>query len=244
MGSDWKQGLDAVRADEALKQRTREFVRRQRGRAAALRRTAYAACACLALCCVLAAGYWLYFVPTALISVDINPSLELSVNRLGRVIRVEGYNEDGQQLADSLDLVHKRYTQAVEQLLNSDTVQSCLARDEFLSLGVVEIDPQQGQTILQYLNSCTAGQANARCYALTPQQADEAHALGLSCGKYRAYQEVLACTDAYSPQEIGAMTMRQIRDLLAQLQAEDSPAAGAGNGQGNGQGNGHRYGRS
>lgn len=81
-----------------------------------------------------------------------------------------------------------------------------------------------------------------------PQQADEAHALGLSCGKYRAYQEVLACTDAYSAQEIGAMTMRQIRDLLAQLQAEDSPAAGSGNGQGSGQGsgqgNGHRYGRT
>ena len=48
-------------------------------------------------------GTWLYFTPTMEISVDINPSIELGVNRFDRVISVDGYNEDGQALAQLLD---------------------------------------------------------------------------------------------------------------------------------------------
>lgn len=262
MPTDWKTALDAVHADEALRQHTRQFVqdrlaRRQRpGRR--MRRAVCAACACLAV--LLLAGCGVYFTPTAVIGVDVNPSLELTVNRFDRVIRVSGRNEDGQQLADSLTLLHQTYTRAVEQVLESPAVQNCLAQDGALSLAVVEIDPGQGEAILQYLNDCTAGQENALCCALAPEEAQQARQLGLPYGKYRAYQEVLAYTDAYSPEEIAAMTMRQIRDLLARLQGEETGAetpggtnspggeapgqgCGPGNGQEGGQGNGHRYGR-
>ena len=253
MPHEWKEALDQIHADEALKQRTRQFVQqnmaRQRRPPAmrVVRRTLYAACACLAVC-LLAAGYYLYFTPTSIISVDINPSLELSVNRFDRVIDVTGYNEDGEQLAGTLDLLYQDYTQAVTQLLDSETVQTCLARDELLSIAVVEIDPQQGQTILQYVSSCTAQHRNAYCYSLAPEEVEQAHEAGLSYGKYKAYQEILAYTDAYTPEQIGAMTMRQIRELLYSLQTGQepsavTPSAGGGYGHGGEHGNGNGYGR-
>ena len=253
MPHEWKEALDQIHADEALKQRTRQFVQqnmaRQRRPPAmrVVRRTLYAACACLAMC-LLAAGYYLYFTPTSIISVDINPSLELSVNRFDRVIDVTGYNEDGEQLAGTLDLLYQDFTQAVTQLLDSETVQTCLARDEFLSIAVVEIDPQQGQTILQYVSSCTAQHRNAYCYSLAPEEAEHAHETGLSYGKYKAYQEILAYTDAYTPEQINAMTMRQIRELLYSLQTGQepsavTPSAGGGYGHGGEHGNGNGYGR-
>ena len=34
-------------------------------------------------------GHWLYFEPTAEISIDINPSLELELNRFNHVLSVE-----------------------------------------------------------------------------------------------------------------------------------------------------------
>lgn len=252
MQHEWKEALDQIHADEALKQRTRQFVQEnlaKRRSAPALRvarRTLYAACACLAVC-LLAAGYHLYFTPTSIISVDINPSLELSVNRFDRIIDVTGYNEDGEQLAGTLDLMYQEYTQAVAQVLDSETVQTCLDRDELLSIAVVESDPQQGEAILQYLSSCTAGQQNAYCYRLDQEQVDQAHEWGLSYGKYKAYQDILAYTDAYTPQQIGAMTMRQIRELLYSLQTGSDPAstvpsAGGGYGYGGGNGNGNGYG--
>lgn len=246
MQSEFREALDGIRADDGLKRAARQFVygelekRRgvRRGRAA--RRALYAACACLALG-LFAAGHRLYFTPTSVISMDINPSIELSVNRFDRVIEVSGYNEDGAQLAETLDLLHRNYEQAVGQVLDSETVQTCLAADEFLSITVVEIDPQQGGDILQYLSGCTAGQANTRCYGVAPEDVEQAHALGLSYGKYRAYLDVLAYTDEYSPQQIAAMSMRQIRDLLQTLAADGAPSAPLGGGNGYG-GNGYGYG--
>ena len=53
--------------------------------------------ACLALVvALLGGGGWLWFTPTASVSVDINPSLELRLNRFSRVVAVEGANADGQ----------------------------------------------------------------------------------------------------------------------------------------------------
>ena len=247
MQSEFREALDQVRADPALKRSTRQFVygelekRRGARRGRRVRAALSAACACLALG-LFAAGYHLYFTPTSVISMDINPSIELSVNRFDRIIDVSGYNEDGTQLAETLDLLHRDYEQAVEQVLDSETVQTCLAKDEFLAITVGEIDPQLGDDILQYVAGCTAGQANARCYGVAPEEVEQAHGLGLSYGKYRAYLEVLAYTDQYSPQQIAAMTMRQIRELLQALGAGDassSTPAGGGNGSGAGGGNGY-----
>ena len=230
--------MDSIRADEALKGRTRQFVhaaleRRRGARARVLRRVA-AACACLAL---LVIGGRLYFRPASVISVDINPSLELTVNRFGRVTAVSPRNEDGQQLADELALLHQDYRQAVDKVLSSETVQACLAGEELLYLTVVEIDPDQGQAILQYLSERTAGQPNTLCCGVGAKEVEQAHSLGLSYGKYRIYQQILARTDRYTAAEIGSMTMRQLRDLLLELGAEDVPG---GNGHG-GQGAGHGW---
>lgn len=251
MQSELREALDLVRADEALKRSTRQFVygelEKRRGvrRGRTVRRALCAACACLALG-LFAAGHHLYFTPTSVISMDINPSIELSVNRFDRIIDVSGYNEDGTQLAETLDLLHQDYEQAVEQVLGSETVQTCLAGDEFLAITVVEIDPQQGDDILQYIAGCTAGQANTRCYGVTPEDVEQAHSLGLSYGKYRAYLDVLAYTDQYSPQQIAAMTMRQIRELLHALSSGEAPSSaptgGGGYGNGNGYGAGNGYG--
>lgn len=63
----------------------------------------HAACApALAVCLLLllsGGGYWVYFLPTAKIDIDINPSVALSINRFNKVLSVEGYNAGGQALA-------------------------------------------------------------------------------------------------------------------------------------------------
>ena len=62
--------------------------------------------ASLALC-IGGAGLW--FNPVTRIGLDINPSLEIRVNALDRVIALEGLNPDGEVLADALDVAGKPY---------------------------------------------------------------------------------------------------------------------------------------
>ena len=63
-------------------------------------------------------GHWLYFTPTARISIDVNPSIELEINRFDKVVSVDAYNDDGRELADSLEIRFMGYKEAVNQILD------------------------------------------------------------------------------------------------------------------------------
>lgn len=227
MRDEFKAAFGAVHAPEELKAHTRRalqpLVRRRRAR---LRAAGLAVAACVLL---LFGGCGLYFTPTSVISIDINPSLELSVNRFDRVIGAEGYNEDGKQLVQSLALTHRTYAQAVDRVLASKAVSDCLARDELLSIAVVESDARQGQEILDYLTACTARTPNAECYGVARQEVEQAHTVGLSYGKYRAYLELQALLPDITPDQVASMTMRQIRTLIAQQSGSTASAPGSGN---------------
>lgn len=93
-------------------------------------------------------GKYLYFTPTAVISIDVNPSIELDVNRFDQIIGVEGYNEDGQELAASLDVLYKDYESALSEVLEAQWMQDYLQADEMLSIAVVQTEEKQGQKFL------------------------------------------------------------------------------------------------
>ena len=116
MNNTFKELFAPIRAEEALKERTRTFLAEKtrgytRADAEGGRYSLCAACACALFLVLL--GRWLYFTPTVEISIDINPSIELGINRFDQVIFVNGFNEDGQELSSTLHLKHKNYTKAL-----------------------------------------------------------------------------------------------------------------------------------
>nr|WP_314466448.1 anti-sigma factor domain-containing protein [uncultured Clostridium sp.] len=50
------------------------------------------------------AGVWAYAAPYSYVSLDVNPSIEYTLNRLDRVIKVKAVNDDGQAILDELKL--------------------------------------------------------------------------------------------------------------------------------------------
>ena len=59
-----------------------------------------------------------YAMPYGVVSLDINPSLEYTINRFDYVLRVEGVNEDGRAFLDGMDqsrLLHRPIEQALEE---------------------------------------------------------------------------------------------------------------------------------
>lgn len=185
---------------QALKESTRAFLREKTGnytapeprrRSEGFRRLA-PALACAALLVVGLSGYQAYFTPTSAISIDINPSVELEINRFDRVITVEGLNDDGTALAAELNVRFLSYDDALEQIIASDAIQQCLADDGVLSIVVSGDNEVQQQEILSCAQRCTSGESNAHCYAGSSEDLAEAQALGLPLGKYHAYEELHA----------------------------------------------------
>lgn len=251
MRDELKTALDKVTADEALRQSTRAFLARQThdyGTAKARPRTARrmaAAFACLALVVVGGTGYWAYFSPTCAISIDINPSVELAVNRFDKVILVDGIGEDGEALAETLDVRFLNYADALDCLLQNPAVEDYLAQDEVLSIAVAGDNQGQADAILAQSETCTAGTQNVYCHAANAEEVEQAHEAGLSFGKYQAFLELQSLDASITPEDVQGLTMREIRDRIAALSGDPESVpgghgygAGNGNGQGNGMGQG------
>ena len=188
------------------------------------------ALACCMICLLVGfGGAGLYFTPTSVISIDINPSMELGVNRFDRVISVSGKNEDGHTLADELDLKFLTYSDAIQTVLSTPLVTQCLEENEVLSLSVISEDSARRDEMLSVLRTCTEGCHNAYCSAASPQEVSDAHSLGLSYGKYQIFLQAQALHPELTPEQAQEMTMRQLREL-AGLSASSSDSTSSQNG--------------
>ena len=254
-----RETFDMIHADEELKNKTREFLAkttgdyqkspelvpvkagdadlpdafytrtRRPGRVSGVFRVIPADCCMLIL--MVFGGWQLYFKPVSVISIDINPSLELDVNRFDRVVDVKEYNEDGEKL------------DALEEIMDNESVQDYLAQDQVMSIVVAGEDEKKTQTVYSNVEECTQGQENTHCYHADSEVLEDAHASGLSYGKYMAYLELKELDPDISPGDVQGMTMREIRNRIEELQgnAIGNGAGGgtdSGNGNGSGSGNG------
>lgn len=242
-----RKAFAAIEAEEELKAKTQAYLSRRTrgyraGKAALAGPLRWAvAAACLMLFLGLGAG--LFFTPVSAISVDINPSLELNVNCFDRVVSVEGFNEDGRELAGRLQLRFMRYAEALDALLADGSVRACLERGEALSIYVACDDEQRSGAMLDEVRLCTGGGRNIHCHAGGREAEDAAHAAGFSCGKYRAFLELQALDPTVTPEAVRGLTMREIRERIASLSGQEKAQAGCGQGQGAGCGHGKRHGR-
>ena len=244
-----QEAFDGIKASDALKARTRNFVAERTARhRRSLFPTAPAARWIAAVACTLLlflGGYRFYETPTVAISVDINPSIELAVNRFGRVVYVSGYNEAGKDLIERLPLKNKPYAEAIEAIASDSQIRSLLSNDEMLVFGVFGAENAQTAQILSDIENFTADRQNMFCRRGDEETAREAHALGLSCGRYMAYMEWKSLDPNVTPEEVNSMTMREIRDRIAELSGEDPGCFGEsrGNGKRTSQGNQGRKGK-
>lgn len=231
--------FDEIHADEQLKAHTRAILaakRAQKQRISRPRRLV-AAMACFVCLLLGLGGYQAYFTPTSAISLDVNPSLELGINRFDKVISVQGLNDDGQALSEQLHVRFLNYMDALNQILADSSMQAYLSDDAVLSIVVVGDDTPQRSQILADVQTCTAGHNNVHCSAGNAEEVAAAHEVGLSFGKYQAFLELQALDPSVTPEDVQQMTMREIRDRIAALSGSDTTTNGNGNGNNGNNGN-------
>lgn len=221
-----RRAFDAVRADEALREKTLAALAERRTRPAPRRRPLAAALAALALAVLTAAGGLAYAAPAAAVSVDADASVELAVNAFGRVVGVTCYDEAAQAAVDATPVLHHHWTQAAAAL------SGALSKTDGATV-TVSADSGHCEGMLS-----AGGAAGLTCYALDPEAAREAREAGLSLGKYRAYLTLSALDPTVTQDEAGEMTMGELQQCIDACQGHGSGQGQQGSGQGNGQDSG------
>lgn len=220
--SRWKKG-DTV----TLKSNVRSF------------KTLYTVAACFAiLFLAVFGGYRLYYTEASLISMDINPSLELSVNRFGKVIAVNSYNDDAAELIGIEDVKGLSYQKAIETLLQSDDMRSYLENNEYLDFAVFsrEDDAEVTEYLNTYMQTFSAAypENSIKCSRADEATVSAAHSHGMSIGKYLAFLELQELDPELEAEEYSGCGISEIRNQIRNHHQ-------GGNGQGN-HGNGDTQG--
>lgn len=178
-----------------------------------------------------AGGGAAWAMPYGVVSLDVNPSLEYTINRFDYVLKVEGVNEDGKEMLSRMDTsqllrrpIGEALEASVQQLEDGEWLGG--ESDEILiSAGTKQ--PSHAEKLVQSLEDDLGGRREGLAvHGVTVSEADidAAHREGMSAGRHRVLGELRESEgENYVPDE---WADRPIRDIFRRL--ENGPEAAPG----------------
>lgn len=199
---------------------------------------AIAACLALVACLI---GVADFLRPVAYVGIDMNPSVELTLNRFDIVVGTHALNDDGQRALDKTPCMWRPFDNAARDL---DGAMRAIADENAVVEVSIDCDNESRYAALAaQSNNCFGCNGEAHCNRTSAEERQAAHDSGMGVAKYRAYQELQEAGVDISAEECASMSMRELRDLLAEngidANEEKDEHAGMGYGQGRGAHNGN-----
>lgn len=158
-----------------------------------------AAVVLLALMGILGWNAWQPRTAVAMISLDINPSLQLTVDQKGDVLELESLNSEAEQVATGLSLKGKPWGEAVNKIIQKSVALNYLSEEEnwvVVGYSSAASDPKEPpvkssaintEAITKQVQQAVHEQglkSTVAVYELTSEQKRQAQETGLSLGEY------------------------------------------------------------
>lgn len=186
-----------------------------------LRRNMVGSAAALFLIVAGVAGTYSYnnVLACSYVSLDINPSIEYTLNRQDKVVAVKGLNNDGQKIADELLSVRKvtlkEALQETKQLLaQKNYLKSGSSEDVLIDISAnnsARTDALKKEALSVFGTELTKGELNLVLTESDLKEHKRASSLGISTGEYKQIQYI-----KNKPEKVGD---NQYNDYV--LQASD-----------------------
>ena len=197
--------------------------------------------ACLALVACLIGGAVDFLRPVAYVGIEVNPSVELTLNRFDIVVGTHALNDDGQRALDGAPCMWRPFADAARDL---DGAMRAIAGEGAVVEVSIDCDNESSYAVLAaQSNNCFGRNGEAHCDRTNAEERQAAHDSGMGVAKYRAYRALKEAGVDISAEKCASMSMRELHDLLAENGiAEDEEKDGhtsMGYGQGRGAHNGN-----
>ena len=198
--------------------------------------------ACLALVACLIGGVADFLRPVAYVGIDVNPSVELTLNRFDVVVGTCALNDDGQRALDEAPCMWRAFDDAARGL---DGAMRAIAGEGAVVEVSIDCDNENRYAALAaQSNDCFGCNGEAHCDRTNAEERQAAHNSGMGVAKYRAYQALQEAGVDISAEECASMSMRELRNMLAKNGIDESEGDGEHTGMGNGQSAGAHCGNS
>ena len=135
-------------------------------------------------------GWKGYITPTGVVSLDVNPSIEYSINVFDRVLDITAVNDDGEQILEGMDkqaLLYRSVDDAIDATITTLRQNGYLAEatENDVMLSASAGNTRHAEELAQRLNARVSRQGDLTVYSVsvTSDEVEHAHTLGTSAGK-------------------------------------------------------------
>ena len=212
----------------------------RRGVRSIRRQIAVLAAAAAAVFLIVGAGIFTYAAPYSMVGLDVNPSLQYTLNRLGLVLSVEAVNGDGDEiLAEVGTLSNRSIEDAIVITVRQITEDGYFDGDEPGGIVIAASSRDEGEArrlaenVRETAISVTReSEKDVVVAALTvdQDQVEQAKELGVSPGKLTLVEQLK--DTASNPEDIDVMEWleKPVKDIMEQTASQLPPAEGASSG--------------
>ena len=142
-------------------------------------------------------GWKGYITPAGVVSLDVNPSIEYSINAFDRVLNITAVNDDGGKILEGMDkqaLLYRPVEDAIDATIVTLRENGYLAEatENDVMLSASAGNTRHAEALAQRLNALVSRQGDLTVYSVsvTPDEAEHAHTLGTSAGKYYLIEQL------------------------------------------------------
>ncbi len=153
-------------------------------------------------------GAYSWTKPVQYIGIDINPSLELVLNRFDRIIEMKPLNEDGKRLLETVDIQLKKYDQGIDAVIESAKEMGYLADETDMLISISSSDSNRRQKTQAQLE---AKITKAEVLTFDEQEHDMTISEGVSPGKSKMITKVLESGTNLTEEELAEVPVKELR---------------------------------
>lgn len=154
------------------------------------------------------------------IDFDVNPSVELDINRFDKVIEVHAYNSGGEVILESLDIKHRDYKDAVGSLLEAHAQKGYLRDNELVSVTLQTADISRESKMLSGLAMYVEknvnehhGSVQVDVFPVSGDLRNNAREFNLSPAKYLAIMELQAVDPTATVENCRNHTIGELKSM-------------------------------
>ncbi len=181
--------------------------------------TAFALCFVLLIC--FSGWFFQYRMPGYVVSLDVNPSIELVINKQNRVLSARVLNEGAKEVFDEKSLKNMDLRNAVNAILDSMISHGYLSRDKnVIMVSVENKDAKKADALTVILDEAIQEVISSQkisihvlrqAYAKDKDDSALAKKYSISTGKIKLINEILSGSNKFS---LGDLSHKTIEELV------------------------------
>ncbi len=184
--------------------------------------------------CVLGAagiGAYAYYTPASYVSLDVNPSIEYSLNTFNRVLSATGVNDDGENILDdigSVRLKNQSIDRAIRETINAIAQRGYFPLDDEggVVIAVYDKQLQKAEKLSEKLKEAVEQVAqeesldvDVESMAVGEERVQEARSLGVTPGKLNLVEKLQASAQNIDDIDVEEWLNKSVKEIMKETKA-------------------------